>query len=295
MKFNFFSSEFAQKSRFHWDFIRNINKLENWEELSENYDSFSKKKNLNKKRMNKIPKIIHQIWIGPRKLPKKYSIWAKTWQELNPTWKYKLWTEIDLKKLTLKNRGLYESSTNYGYKSDLARYEILSKFGGLYIDTDFECLSPIPDNFLDFDFISCIVFSEEPQINNAIMMSKKDSKIIKNMINSIKLLNDFNNPIDIIKSSGAINLTKQYFSLNQNAKKNCLILPSNYFYPLPNFLLNINQDPYEFINPETIGIHHWEMSWIKGGIIERIIKKLINSLNSFRKVIFQKLKLGVKP
>ena len=84
---------------------------------------------------------------------------------------------IQTNKLPLKNKDLYDKSRNYGFKTDLARYEILNKYGGLYIDTDFECLSPIPENFLNFDFVSCIVFSNEPQINNAIMMTNRGGKI----------------------------------------------------------------------------------------------------------------------
>ena len=40
------------------------------------------------------------------------------------------------------------------------------------------------------------------------------------------------------------------------------ILPSNYFYPYPNFLINNsnNKDISKFITEETIGLHHWEMS-----------------------------------
>ena len=100
------------------------------------------------------------------------------------------------------------------------------------------------------------------------------------MISNIEFLNDLKDPIDTIKSSGAVNLTKQYFSLDKNEKEKCLILPSNYFYPFPNFLINRTKNVYEFINLETIGIHHWEMSWMKDKIIKRIIKKLVSLLIS---------------
>ena len=105
-------------------------------------------------------------------------------------------------------------------------------------------------------------------------MSKINSKIINKMINNISFKNNLKAPIDVIKSSGAINLTKQYFSLNQDEKEKCLILPSNYFYPFPNFLINRTKDIYEFITLETIGIHHWEMSWMKGSLFSRIKRKL---------------------
>ena len=276
MKNQFFFSEFAKNSRFDWDFSKNINNLEQWNELAERYYLY--KKGFYFKDQNKeiIPKIIHQIWIGPKKFPSKYSKWASTWKKLNPTWIYKFWTESNILELNFKNQKKIDSSNNIGYKTDLIRYEILKKFGGLYIDTDFECIRPIPDDFLKFNFVSCVVFSNKPQIANGMMMSKVNSKIINEMINNIKFDKKTDDPRKIIDSSGAHNLTKKYLLLEKKEKEKCLILPSNYFYPYPNFLINNskNKDIYKFITKETIGLHHWEMSWIKGSLISRIIRKL---------------------
>ena len=45
-----------------------------------------------------------------------------------------------MKSLTLKNQKAYSMAKNWGMKSDILRYEILQKFGGVYIDTDYECV-----------------------------------------------------------------------------------------------------------------------------------------------------------
>ena len=79
----------------------------------------------------------------------------------------------------MKNRSIYESTDNIGFKSDIARYEILYKYGGIYIDTDFECLKKIPDKFLHFDFISCIGFNYSPVILNGFLMASPKSNFIK--------------------------------------------------------------------------------------------------------------------
>lgn len=85
----------------------------------------------------KIPKIIHQIWLGPKKRP---DIWMDTWKitfcNKYQEWKYKLWTEKEINNLDLINRQQYEYETYYNAKSDIARYEILSKFGGIFMDAD---------------------------------------------------------------------------------------------------------------------------------------------------------------
>ena len=84
-----------------------------------------------------IPKVIHQIWLGPNKKP---DIWMDTWKinyiNKNPDWTYKLWTEKEINQLNLKNRKQYDKEPYYTGKSDIARYEILYQFGGVYIDSD---------------------------------------------------------------------------------------------------------------------------------------------------------------
>ena len=93
---------------------------------------------------NEIPKMIHQIWIGPKPFPKKLKKHVQTWKKHHPTWKYKLWKDEDVKGIEWSgiNKTLYELSWNYGMKSDVLRYQLLWNFGGLYVDVDGECLKP---------------------------------------------------------------------------------------------------------------------------------------------------------
>ena len=65
-----------------------------------------------------IAKIIHQIWIGGP-LPEKYVILQKTWQELNPDWQYRLWTDSDLAGFPFRDRKRFEKAKNWGEKNHL--------------------------------------------------------------------------------------------------------------------------------------------------------------------------------
>jgi mannosyltransferase OCH1-like enzyme len=80
--------------------------------------------------LGKIPQIIHQIWLGSP-IPELYAGWEQTWQKLNPGWDYRLWNEREIDAFGLVNRRAYDESTSYGVKSDLARYEILERLGGI--------------------------------------------------------------------------------------------------------------------------------------------------------------------
>ena len=278
MDYSFFKSNFAKASKFRWDFINNFESSKKWDLLAKQYeDSFLLEENL-KIKFNKqiIPKIIHQIWIGPRKLPNNYKKWMNTWKIYNPEWEYILWDEDMINKLNLKNQLAYKASKNPGFKSDIARYEILNKYGGIYLDTDFQCLKSIPNNLLFYEFVSCIVFSFSPEIANGMIMSKPNSPLLKKIINSIYVPKNKNNSYEIISATGPYALTNAYFNLKTKDQKKGLILPSDYFYPFPNFLITRKPANYkDFITDKSIGLHHWEMSWIKGNLIKRIIRKII--------------------
>src|SRR5438876_9483420 len=46
----------------------------------------------------KIPKIIHQIWLGSP-VPSVYEPFMKSWQEKHPDWEYRLWTDENVHSL----------------------------------------------------------------------------------------------------------------------------------------------------------------------------------------------------
>lgn len=90
-----------------------------------------------------IPKIIHQIWLGPKPLPKDYQAYGLGWQKKHPSWEYRLWRERDLETIPFKEKPYYDEAQSYGEKSDLARIAILRHCGGVYLDVDMECVTPL--------------------------------------------------------------------------------------------------------------------------------------------------------
>lgn len=109
-----------------------------------------------------IPKIIHQIWLNETQPPQHFQDLAETWKQLNPHWEYLLWSEKLVLKLLMEEYinllPLFLNGSNYAEKSDVARYAILHKFGGVYTDIDTECLA-------SFDFLISderIIISQEP-------------------------------------------------------------------------------------------------------------------------------------
>jgi hypothetical protein len=86
----------------------------------------------------RIPRVFHRVWVGPSEMPALFTRFGETWLEHHPDWEMRLWSEADLPALGLE--GVAERTRNLSELSNLMRYELLARHGGVYIDTDFECL-----------------------------------------------------------------------------------------------------------------------------------------------------------
>ena len=98
----------------------------------------------------KIPKIIHQLWIGPKPRP---SAMMETWKLKNPDCEYILWDEARIEehvdKLGHCKEALAAMQEINGL-ADIYRWEILYHFGGVFIDADSICVESICDQDAPF-------------------------------------------------------------------------------------------------------------------------------------------------
>jgi len=215
----------------------------------------------------KIPKIIHQIWLGNNgKLPEKYHRLQKTWLDMHPGWEYKLWTEKEIDEFGLIRRDLYDETTNYGPKSDIVRYEILYRIGGLYVDTDFECLKPFDIFHHLCDFYAGIAYDKSVEIFCGLIGSVPGHPVLKRCIYDMKKkTKPRESGIDILHRTSVYFFTKCFFKEIDKHSGPSTVLPITYFYPWPHYLKNQNSPKQvaKWINRETFGNHHWHVSWSK--------------------------------
>jgi len=199
-----------------------------------------------------IPKIIHQIWIGDKKMPLD---WMDTWRQKNGEYQIFVWGAEEIEKLGLVNRRIFDffiGSKNYAGAADVARVEILEKFGGIYIDADIECLESLRGApFLEKDFFAVRdheTAGHPGRINNAVIGSIPHHPILEDYVREIgraekitppwctiggKMLTDI---IDFHKTAGAPNVE---------------ILPAFTFWPE-----NHNGQKTEVLG-KVYGKHNW--------------------------------------
>lgn len=125
-----------------------------------------------------IPKIFHRIWLGGKKMPDYFVRWGDSWTKKHPAWTMKLWTEAEVSRLT--NADILPKCSNLAMRSDICRYEILYREGGVYLDTDMECLKNIDMLVQGIDFFGCW---QRPNImSNAIFGASKSHKILQTIV-----------------------------------------------------------------------------------------------------------------
>ncbi|EGD73950.1 hypothetical protein PTSG_05645 [Salpingoeca rosetta] len=84
-----------------------------------------------------IPKTIHQIWLGNNQAPCQWmAAWMHDYVQANPEWTYRLWRTEDIEALHLENSDIFALEPHPANKADIARYEILYRYGGVFIDAD---------------------------------------------------------------------------------------------------------------------------------------------------------------
>ena len=117
-----------------------------------------------------IPRVIHHVWVGGP-IPEPLVACIDTWPRLHPGWDHRVWRDGDLD--WLENQELFDRADDitphHGQlRADIARYEILHAFGGVYVDCDMEARRPIDDLLDDGCFAA---WEDDEYVNNAVLGS----------------------------------------------------------------------------------------------------------------------------
>ena len=136
-----------------------------------------------------IPPIIHLIWFGENPYPEMV---INSWKHHHPQFEVKLWNESNL--FPLRNQATFDKSKRMNQKSDIARYEILHKYGGIYVDFDILCIRPIfpllsglSSNKKDGKVSQsmAVVWEKKNLISNSFIACTPNHSILENIIHGI--------------------------------------------------------------------------------------------------------------
>ena len=74
-------------------------------------------------------------------MPEAFDVYGQTWVQHHPEWDVRLWTDGDAGNVVAPS--VLGQARHLAEQANVLRYELLRQFGGIYVDTDVECLRPI--------------------------------------------------------------------------------------------------------------------------------------------------------
>jgi mannosyltransferase OCH1-like enzyme len=190
-----------------------------------------------------IPKVFHRIWLGGS-MPEEFIHYGETWKAHNPGWTLKLWTE---ENLTTRYPDLVKRCWKYRHESNIYRYELLLREGGIYIDTDFECLRPIGPLIEGMDAFSAYQL-DEPSLEGAIAPG------LFGTVPGAPFMNDLVEHIpDAFSETHWLNCGPPYFTSIVRRHPEVHIFPRLHFYP---YLWDELERKAEVFD-HAYAVHHW--------------------------------------
>ncbi len=270
-------------------------------------------------RNTRIPKIIHQIWLGPNLPPAYFVEFQDRIKALHPDWEYHLWNESDLEDLKLDNWDIVEKSTNWAEKSDIIRGDLLDRFGGVYMDVDMDLRHSLNELHEKYDFYAGMehphqiaTTSNRVWVGISIMASRPAHPIIKNWKRRVRNCWDdvelrYSSPVEKVINHTYFNFTHAVMQEIDQPGNIDMLLPATYFYPIsPTFAAKrrsgfraIREKMYDVLEslhlkrtrafskiyPETIGTHYWGNTWLP--TMDQQVKELQRVLDGSRKEMFK--------
>ncbi|KAE8999834.1 hypothetical protein PR002_g18343 [Phytophthora rubi] len=176
----------------------------------------------------------------------------------------------------------------------MARYALLHRVGGLYVDADFECLQPFDALHRDNE----LFLSSEPLVHsvlleksnsaalcNALMASAPGHPFWLQVLDNIKAKFDHERlKSDAVELTGPRMLKQTYEALNSTFNADIVVFPSEFFYPEVAYWNMepmqeacrrrhdeeareacewLNQFPKGEFTRNTHATHHWQCTWCR--------------------------------
>jgi hypothetical protein len=195
----------------------------------------------------RIPRTIHRVWVGEQAMPTEHERFGATFAQHHPDWEMRIWTDEDLPALDITVSDSQRART-HSELSNLMRYEVLHRFGGVYVDTDFECLRPLTPLLRGIDAFAAL---ELPgRTATGILGSVPGHPVFARATRQARLtLGEGAHSAD---ANGPY-----FFSLLLEQEPSVAIFGARLFYP---YLWDELERRHETF-PDAYAVHHWAMSW----------------------------------
>lgn len=206
-----------------------------------------------------IPKTIHYCWFGGNPLPPLALKCIKSWKKYCPDFEIVEWNEsnFDIDTSPLYVRQAYEAK-KWAFITDYVRLYALTKYGGIYMDTDVQVVRSL-DRFLTHRAFSG--FEDDANIPTGIMACEKGFPVFQEFLryyDTASLYEDLSSspPVTNVVVITRIMAQKGLQQNNQLQEVDGFVLyPKDYFCP------KSYADGKIYKTRNTHTIHHFSGSW----------------------------------
>jgi FkbM family methyltransferase len=204
-----------------------------------------------------IPLRIHHVWAGLNPFP--YEAWRQTWMQKHPDADFRFWRGTAPQQDPRFQKLLEDDRYTPVVKADVLRWGVLLACGGVYVDTDMECINGLAASDLR-DPRGCFVVEEEPgRICNAIIGATPNHPFVQKVVDALfevletYLPEEINRDPIIATKPGSLDILSRL--LRENAD---LVTKHTYhrFYPL-----FYNDKRASAPVAQAVCNHHWAGSW----------------------------------
>lgn len=213
-----------------------------------------------------IPKKIHLVWVGGQR-PTMFDYFVNEIKKINDDYELIEWNDHNI-DFELINQKLFNDMENLGAKSDILRFEILYKYGGIYMDYDNLQIKKF-DDLLEYDFFTGTHELAPQQIWMGVVGSKPNNEICKKYLDGLSMSPPIGrHEIDrVMNETGPNYLTN--IVLNNEWNCNYKIFIGSEFYPfaledrfmIRNFTSQDIDHIRSFRKENTYSIHFHTTTW----------------------------------
>lgn len=177
-----------------------------------------------------IPHIIHYIWLGKKSVPESYLLSRESASNHARGFEVKLWTEEQMREYDLPDYFyVLMREGKYAFASDIYRFYILEKYGGLYMDVDQILVKDIAElvDSVREEFFLARYHEVSDYYGFGLLGARAESAFALEMVNFYKNYKGSEYVIVNKVGSEIINAAQ-----NENKSLSVKIFDQEYFYPL---------------------------------------------------------------
>jgi len=207
--------------------------------------------------MISVPRVFHRIWLGSQPMPPIFERWGQSWLAHHPGWTLRTWEDADVAGLCSDDpelRAQLARCPNHSQKSNVLRYKIVSRLGGVYIDTDFQCLRSIEPLIEGADLFAA--WQKKDRKNPTALAPGFFGAVPRHPFTSALVAGIARLDLEQFRTTGP----RYFTAVATDHLSGMRVFDKTLFYPYDWNELHRAHDRYQ----DAYAVHHWAGKWYRG-------------------------------